>query len=271
MYMSLQESTKTKLKAIAENTQNVYDNGFANGEMAGKTKEWEEFWDVFQTKGSRTNYIYGFGGYGWADINFKPKYDIKPTGSASGLFYGSRINDLEAKLEQCGVILDTSNCTSLVDGFRESRVIYVPELDCSRVEPDNLQGLFKICTNLDTVRKIKLGSIGNHTFTDTFHLCTGLYNIEFEGIIGRSVSFRWSPLSVASLKSIIKHLYNHTGTSNDHAYTLTFKSSAFSALEAKGLTDEDKEWFEDFENFVYSDDTTWATVIDDLGWNLTLA
>lgn len=233
-----------------------YEDGLAGGEIVGKQTAYDEFWDVFQTKGNRTNYIYGFGGYGWADTNFKPKYDIKPTGSATGLFYGSRITDLEAKLEQCGVILDTTNCTGLVNAFREANVFAVPELDCTNFESGNLQGLFRLCKNLVFVRKLKLATSGKHTFTNTFDECTVLSDIEIEGVIGKTVSFRWSPLSVASLKSIITALKQDTA----YNYTITFKSSAFSALEAEGETAE-----------YNGTPCTWAELIDNKMWNLTLA
>ena len=94
-------------------------------------------------------------------------------------------------------------------------------------------------------------------------------NITIEGTIGRSLSFKSCPLSSDSLKSVITHLKDYTGVS-EYAYTISLKSSAFTTLEESGFTDEDKAWLEGIGT-TYTDDLTWALVIDNLKWNLTLA
>ena len=66
----------------------------------------DEFWNIYQENGKRTNYSYGFSGRGWSDETFKPKFDIiHKGGSLQYLFAESRITNLKAILEECGVTL----------------------------------------------------------------------------------------------------------------------------------------------------------------------
>jgi hypothetical protein len=87
-----------------------------------------------------------------------------------------------------------------------------------------------------------------------------LTNVTFEGVIGRNINFSASPLSVESMKSVITHLKDCSGTTSEYTYTVTFKSSAFSVLEAEGATAE--------YNGVAC---TWAELIDNKKWNLVKA
>lgn len=149
---------------------------------------------------------------------------------------------------------------------------------------------FQTCTKLEIVEDIGMQPAAYYfTFTNSNKLhtievlrfaedtqessgflgCLSLTNITIEGTIGRKLSFASCPLSVDSLKSVITHLKNYAGVS-EYTYTITFKSSAFTALEESGFTDEDKAWLEGV-GITYTDDLTWALVIDNLKWNLTLA
>ena len=171
-----------------------YKAGYTEGEVAGKQTAYDDFWDTFQQNGARTNYIYGFGGYGWNDTTFKPKYNIVPTGSASGLFYDVRIKNLEDLLLKAGVTLDTSNCTGMVNAFRDSSVTVVPTINTAKFDSGNLQNTFRNCLSLVTIRKLILRTDGKQIYTSTFDECSNLQNIVVEGVIGRTVTFRWSPL-----------------------------------------------------------------------------
>ena len=54
-------SIAEKLNAVAENEKKVYD--------AGKQAEYNDFWDVYQQNGKRTNYNQAFGNLGWTNEN----------------------------------------------------------------------------------------------------------------------------------------------------------------------------------------------------------
>ena len=59
-------SVADKLTTIAENEQKVFE--------AGKTKEWNDFWDIYQDFGNRRSYSNTFFNW-WGNI-YKPKYPI---------------------------------------------------------------------------------------------------------------------------------------------------------------------------------------------------
>ena len=89
--------------------------------------------------------------------------------------------------------------------------------------------------------------------------CKVLANIVIEnGVIAQDWQFPASPLSVASMKSIILHLKNFTGTDSEATKTLTFTGACWTNLEAStspyedGLTDD--------ENL------TWTEYVQNLGW-----
>lgn len=95
----------------------------------------------------------------------------------------------------------------------------------------------------------------NQGFTNA----TALKNISITGTIGTNFKISWCPLSVASIKSIITALKDYTGIS-EYNYTLTVKKFAFETLEAEGTTAE------------YNGEAcSWAELIDNKKWNLTLA
>ena len=99
-------SIADKLTTIAENEQKVFE--------AGRTQEWNDFWDIYQSRGSRRAYEHAFRGLvagsvnGWNDSNFKPKYDIIASNLAYCFQYSS-ITNLKQILEDCGVSLSFSD------------------------------------------------------------------------------------------------------------------------------------------------------------------
>ncbi len=262
----MNEQTYNFLTTIAENQPKVKQQGYNEGYEAGKEKEWSDFWDAFQNYGNRTYYGSAFTcgataerNSGWTDKNFKPKYDIKPVGSASNMFYGCDFTDFKGICEKQGITFDTSGATHAQALFGECYLLTrLPILDLSSV--NNASGLHTVlsyCSNLVSVDKFIVSDTGEQLFSNTFNACVNLKDIVFEGVIGQSISFSYSPLSVASLKSVITHLKDYAGTTSEYAYTATFKATAFAELEAEGATSPNGN--------------TWAEYIDDIKWNLVKA
>lgn len=226
-------SIKEKLEVI---TDKIYEKG--------KKDEHSDFWDVFQNNGKRVDYVQAFGvnsGAGaYSDANFKPKYDIKPT-NATNMFRMSKINKLKETLDSCGIVLDTSNCSNCNYMFQTcSKLTHVPTMNFTKCS--TLSGTFTYCENLETIDKIILSTSGATSFENTFYSNNSLVNVEFEGVIGKSISFAFSPLSIESMKSIISHLKNYSGTSDAMKYTLTFNSDCWSRLNASELPDGFNAW-----------------------------
>ena len=260
-------SVNEKMTAIADNirektggTDALTLEGIANGVNevfdAGKQAEQRAFWEELTNNGAKGVYYYTFSENRWTRTNFKPTCNIVPTEADHTFYrhnYGNTAYDFAQQLEDNGVVLDLSNCTSGNYTFDAARITRLPELNMAK---GTFTCFLRNNINLVTIEKLICSSEGNQNFTQTFNNCSVLKNITFDGVIGRSISFPASPLSVASLKSIINCLKDYTGT-DEYTYTVTFKASAFTALEA----DSEKS----------PNGNTWAEYIDDLKWNLTLS
>lgn len=244
-----------KLTTIAENEQKVYE--------AGKQAEFDNFWDTYQSNGTRVDYSYAFAGKGWTDEFFKPKYDIYPGIYAKYMFRESNIHDLTGILKNLNISLDLSRCHSVEGMFYGSTVTNIPVLSLKNASTANtgLSSFFYNCTRLVTVEKFIVNNNGTHKFSSTFNYCSKLENIRFEGVIGTNISFQWSTkLSVDSMKSIISALKNYKGTSYESTYSVKFASDCWTALEASGKP---------YDDGLTTDETlTWKNYVISLGWNV---
>lgn len=151
-----------------------------------------------------------------------------------------------------------------------NKIKYIPDYGIQA--PYQYYETYSTCRSLEEIELVR--SNEKTKYINTFVNDTSLTTIHFEGVIGTDFDIHYSPLSVASLKSIIKHLKSYLGTSSEYAYTLTVKASAWEALEAAGFTDEDLEWIE--EVLEIDKDTwlefefAWENALEALRWNLVL-
>lgn len=185
----------------------------------GMQTEWDRFWDNYQDYGKRTDYTYFAANVGWNDTTFRPKYSIVPT-AMNFAFANNAITNLDGVLKKRGVALDTSQCTKMVSAFQLApKLTKVPKLDLSNVSGADANNLFNDCPKLVEIE----GLVFNENITPsqyTFYATT-LQHITFEGVIGNSVDFRYSPLTKASITNIINTL-----SSTATGQTLTLKLSA---------------------------------------------
>lgn len=240
-----------KPNEMADKVVEVYDKG--------RHDEWSDFWDKFQNKGAPGNYDYLFycnftlNGIGWNDDNFKPKYDIVMT-SGDRAFRGCGFTDFNAILERQGVIFDSSRATVMHLCFQNCyNLTRVPTIDVSNCPSGMSNTLFGYCGKLHTIDKLKVRDDGSTQFTEVFYGCNVLKNITFDGVIGRTISFSSSPLSIESMKDVINHLADYSAQ-NTGTYTLTLRDECKIALEAEGKTSPNGN--------------LWTEYVADLGWNL---
>lgn len=228
-----------KLDKIEANEQRVFD--------AGKKAEYDAFWDAYQKNGKRLDYAYCFT-LGWDNKTLLPKYDIT-VGGGYGVFYYCQYNgSLKELLERQGISLTFPNCYNISAVFHSSLFTEIGILDFSTVTQAAPGYIFNACKNLHTIEKIILSNVVSMKFSDWFLNCTALENITFEGEIANSINFQWSPLSVASMKSIISCLKNYSGTDYDGTYSLTFSDTCWAALEADSTSPSGGLW----QDYVYS-------------------
>lgn len=217
---------------------------------AGKKAEHNEFWDNISTTSA-----WKFAGTAWNKNTFKPNKNFT-VGSNSFYYhnYNGTAYDLSAQLEELGVTMSL-NSEADTQTFMYAYFSRLPKLDFSKCS-GVFDRVFNGCSQLVTIDKIIFAEGKVTSFSSPFSSCTKLKNITFEGVLDKSISFSPCPLSVASIKSIILALKQF----DSYTYTLTLKSSAFAPLEAEGATAE--------YNGVAC---TWAELIDNKKWNLTLA
>ena len=209
-------STAEKLTAIAENQQRVYDAGYAKGKADGI--DYDKFWDNFQGGDGRVSYCYAFSYNRFTDETYNPKYNIV-----------------------CSSGSTTSNYM-----FYNSDLITDTKVPIDATGSSSLQRTFANATALETIRSLTVKE--SHTFDSAFSGCTALKNITIAGTIGKSISFNSSPLTPASMKSVISCLKDYSGTSDADTQTLTFTSACWTALEADSTAPDGGTWKQYVQN-----------------------
>lgn len=220
-----------------------YDEVYEAGKAAGSDSQYDTFWDAFQQNGTRTNYARAFyENVGWNATTFRPKYDIVPKygGEILQAFYKTGdIGDLNAILEDCGVVLDLSKCEELNGVFYGAGITTLPVIDCS--------SCLSFISTFGSNNMVSITEVRNVQETATFNTASFsallLEEVRFTGTIGTSISFQEAPrLSVDSIKNIISHLKNYAGTDDESTYKITIRSERWDALEASGSAPNGGTW-----------------------------
>lgn len=208
---------------------------------AGKQAEYDAFWDTLQENGKRTAYNRGFSGASWNDKTFFPKYDIRPSWAIVGTFIECGVTDLEARLKECGVVLDTSNNANYGQVFHSGAFTILPEIVFSGFA-SSMYETFAKTSALHTIRKISLLEGFNQAMNDTFTKCDALENVVFEGVIPKNINMQWSTkLSKASIMSIMGAL-STTATGQTVTFSLTAVNTAFATTAGGTDGSTSAEW-----------------------------
>ena len=224
----------------------VYEAGYEKGKTEGGDNYYDTFWDAFQENGNRRRYTNAFG-FHWTKEAFKPKYDLI-VGNAMNytMFQGNPIEgSLTELLNDLGIILrfEGGYSSNTFSGCNFS------EIDISTSVCFNTFATTFECKKLKT---LKLPTIRNGTiFNTTAFTCPVLENLTLSGVIGTSINFQYSPLTPESMKNVILHLNDYSGTSNAYVYKVTFTEQCWAALEADSTA---------------PNGDTWADYVDSLGW-----
>lgn len=240
-----------------------YSDGFNVGKdegiVEGKQAEHSKMWDRLQLNGNLTRYtgqLGYFNGKLFGFNNFYPKYDIRPVGNASHLFYAWENNktcgitdnagSLKKRLEECGVVLDTSKVTDAVSMFNYCAITEIPTLDFTSLTDTTTYVFANSYSRIKTIEKIITKE--SVTYKNWFNN-TDITNVTFEGVIGRDLDLSYSTrITPASMKSAILCLKNYAGTANEFLYTIRFAADRWAALEADSTAPDGGTW----ENYVIS-------------------
>jgi hypothetical protein len=198
---------------------------YESGKQDGIQSEYDRFWDEFQQNGNRVSYQYAFGGAGWTDKTFKPKYNMKPVRS-DGMFHTSGLaGDLVEILETCGVAIDLSSCPTVSQTYVYAGAITRVGIQDTRAS-NSLNMMFYACRKLNTIDRLILKEDGSQTVASVFANCEELENLVIEGKIGQNgFNVQWSTkLTRESLLSIAAALADKTGDTSG-TWTITFSNA----------------------------------------------
>ena len=207
---------------------------------AGKTSEYDAFWDSFQFKDGVLRASYENGFHAWQGVCFKPKHDLTLSGPYNtATFRQANMFDLKEMTIDRGVAFDTSGATTLNGTFAQSAIGKIPPLDLS-----SCTKLISTFTTMSrragfTTTEIVLRNLREDcTFTTVFDGTVNLENIIIEsGTIGQNgFSVKdCTKLSKASITSIVNALSPSTSgltvTLSKTAVNNAFTDTEWDALE----------------------------------------
>lgn len=225
-----EKSGTTELIPLADMPQAILDLSGDGGTNV--------FWNVYQDNGNRVDYSTAFGGMGWNNDIFKPRYNMQPT-NAYMMFRNTAIEgDLVEILENSGVTLDFSTTTNTGYIFNNAnRLTRIGVVDLtSSTNTTKGDSTFMGCTSLVRIEKIVVNEDTNYG-TNFIRNCTALEYVGFEGVIANSLAIKESPkLNADCINGIIDHLATVTT-----AQTLTLHASVVLS-EAQKTAINNKGW-----------------------------
>jgi len=232
------------LDDMVSGVNEVYDKGSADG--------WTEFQNALTGNGERKSYYRAFYEADFTKKRFDPI--IYPT-NIGYAFLRYKGKEMPSGFDCSKAGYDeTTTDHSIIPVLFAGHCLNLEHFPDMGIKPcGNISSMFIECTNLKTIEILRVLDIT--TYPSTFSYCKSLEYIRFEGTIGTSISFSHSPLDVESMKDIITHLKNYTGTENEGTYTLTLKDTCKTLMAQQGAIAE-------------LDGKTYDAYIADIGWNL---
>ena len=225
-----EKSGTTELIPLADMPQAILDLSGDGGTNV--------FWNAYQDNGNRVDYSTAFGGVGWNNDIFKPRYNMQPT-NAYMMFRNTAIEgDLVEILGNLGITLSFSKATNTTYAFNGAkRITRIGVFDLTgsttTTKGDNT---FMNCTSLVRIEKIVVNEDTNYG-TNFIRNCTALEYVGFEGVIANSLAIKESPkLNADCINGIIDHLATVTT-----AQTLTLHASVVLS-EAQKTAINNKGW-----------------------------
>ena len=183
-------------------------NGYANGITEGRQAEYDNFWNVFQENGERTDYDSAFASWKYPEI-FKPKYNLKPK-RADSMFESAELGDLAELLNSIGIELDFSSTYSFSFCFAYSKITRLGQI---RLVNSWLSPVSYMCTSMPNLHTVDLIECTDKVkFSNAFNNCSNLQNIKFKGVIANNgLDLHWSTkLTKESIISVINVLSTTT-------------------------------------------------------------
>lgn len=216
---------------------------------AGQQAEYDRFWDNQLNDGKRYNFDNAFAGQGWTNETCRPNKNISVASAYMMFRYCGVTGDMVEWLDELGITFDDSRNANTQYMYSYCNFTRIGTVTFSKVTSTG--DTFAYARKLHTIDKII--SHEGLTFSNScFVSCRELANVAIEGIIASNFTITVAPLTPQSMKSVINHLKNYAGTSNEYAYTVKFNEACWTALEADSTAPTGD---------------TWADYVFSLGWN----
>lgn len=215
------ETISQKLSTISENVPKVYEAGVE----AGKKAEYDAWWDVVLTGGTRTDFSYAFSR--WNLEYIRPIRKLAPYNATHMCSRTPKLKRFESEY------FDFSKCQYAQYIFMSSAV---EEVD--GISSDDYTGAFQSASKLRSIDKLKCHA--NTIFKSTFHYCNNLVSLTIDGTIGQNgFNVQWSTkLSHDSLMSVLNALQDKTSDTSGTEWVVTL-----GAENIAKLTEEEKKKF----------------------------
>lgn len=225
-------NTSEKLITIAQNEQKIHDKGFEDGKEAESRDKWDK-------QMSLPGFLYRFAGDCWNDETFTPYTDIvSGTANIIGLFTYSGITNLKGIMDKYGVSFDLTRSMNATNLFNQSKVTHIPKLHLNSCTI--LTSGFRDCPALVSIDELSIPKVTNAS--NAFWGCTSLQEIRISGEIKANIDLHWSPLSKASVESIVSAL-SDTATGQ----TITLNNTQMYAIQNQQTDAGNYNWFDKLE------------------------
>ena len=238
-----------KLITIAENEQKVYDKGADDANT--------RFWNCFTSHRTRLTYTKAFQYTDFGGMTIPNGLKLTEDMVCQSIFRQYNGATLPMGIDMSNVNLNASKeqMASYRMFYGSEYLKYVHDMNLPAMDYYNFA--FEFCSELETIEMIRSNQASD--FSNAFEECYKLKNITFDGVIGRSINFQYSPLSIASMKNIISCLADYS-TDNTGKNTIAFTDTCWETLEASGKP---------YDDGLTEDATlTWKNYVISLGWNV---
>ena len=223
----------------------IYEAGVNYGPIRS-LEEYNTWWDNYQNT-NKGNCVGRFAGSSWNIYTFKPQYDMKPT-TAQSMFnafnYFKDPIDLVNTLDELGVSLDFSDCTTLTDAFSDAHISRIGTIDLKSIGGSIYK--YHNCFANSTIETIEnmIFYEKELDYLNFFYAARNLVNLNATGVISNNgLDFSdCTLLSHDSLISINNCLKDFSGTDESRVIVYgtvnleKLTEDEIAAVNAKGWT-----------------------------------
>lgn len=199
-----------------------------------------ELWDSLFYE-SRTNYSNIFNQWNCEELKPYKKMFFKGSALANVFSANKSLKRVSKEYFDFSLTTPTTNIgTSNSYMFQDCHNLEVVE-DLG-FQAGECKRMYANCYKLHTIERMPVTT--PCTYEGTFVLCNSLKNITFDGKICQNIGISYSPLSMESVRNIVTHLTDYSGTDKEFKNTIKFKSGIWDEFNATECTEGYPTWYD---------------------------